>query len=69
MSRFYTIQENGKPLEEIESMEVCKWRINEVCCNDESDCVADFPDPREMCYEDNSERCQYFEKEDGIINK
>ena len=70
MSRYLTYKENGKHLEEIESMKVCKWRINEVCCNGICSCVGDYPYPSERCYEDNyAERCQHFEKEDGIINK
>lgn len=32
MSRYLTQKEDGTYLEEIESMEVCKWKINEVCC-------------------------------------
>ena len=33
MSRFLTKNEDGTYLEEIESIEVCRWRINEVCYN------------------------------------
>jgi len=49
MSRFLTSNLDGTYLEEIESMEVCKWKINEVCCNDKSPCLADYPYPREKC--------------------
>ena len=72
MSRHLTQKEDGTYLEEIESMEVCKWKINEVCCNDKSDCVGDYPYPYNMCEIDkNGENwiCGCFEKEDGIINK
>ena len=60
--------ENKKHKESIESMEVCKWRINEVCCNDKSSCVADYPYPSDICYENCKYRCKHFEKEDGRIN-
>lgn len=64
MSRFLT-QENGKFIEEIESMNVCRWRINEVCCNDKSEYLADYPYP--MCECSSKKDCEFFEKEDGII--
>ena len=65
MSRFLTQKDDGTYLEEIESMEVCKWRIDDVCCNESSPDLADYPYPREKC-EGN---CRYFEKEDGIIKE
>lgn len=46
MSRFLTRNPDGTYLEEIESMEVCKWKINEVCCNENSPDLADYPYPR-----------------------
>lgn len=65
MSRFLTKNEDGTYLEEIESMEVCKWKINEVCCNDRSPDLADYPYPSNKC--ESKEKCKFFEKEDGII--
>lgn len=65
MSRFYTIEKDGVSLEEIESMEICKWRVNEVCCNGDCGYVADFPYPHCKCK--SKKDCDYFEKEDGII--
>ena len=65
MSRFLTQKDDGSYLEEIESMEVCKWRINEVCCNDDCENVADYPYPYCKC--ENKEQCSCFEKEDGVI--
>ena len=67
MSRFLTKIENDETIIEIESMEVCKWKINEVCCNDKCEYLGDYP-LREICYIDIKDRCEYFEKEDGIIN-
>lgn len=67
MSRFLTINPDGTFLEEIESMEVCKWRINDVCCNDKSPDLADYPYPREKC--EGKEGCKHFEKENGIIEE
>ena len=65
MSRFIIKNEDGTYLEEIESMERCKWRINEVCCNEKCDCCGDYPCPSFMCEDDDI--CGCFEKEDGIL--
>lgn len=67
MSRFIT-EKDGKIVEEIESMEVCKWNINEVCCNDKSDCLGDYPYPSFICQKDKK-ICEYFEEEDGKVEK
>ena len=63
MSRFLTKNEDGTYLEEIESMEECKWKINEVCCNDSSYYCCDFPGE---CTEKEHYNC--YEKENGVIN-
>lgn len=60
MSRFLTSMKNGTYLEEIESMEECKWRINDVCCNENSEFLGDY-----YCEAKKNRKC--FEKEDGII--
>lgn len=65
MSRFLTQKKDKTYLEEIESMEVCKWRINDICCNDKCDCLGDYPFPSSMCEDENW--CACFEKEDGKI--
>lgn len=39
----------------------CKYLINEVCCNGDSPCVADYPSPYCKC--ESKEDCKYFEKE------
>lgn len=65
MSRFLTKKEDGTYLEEIESMEVCKWRINDVCCNESSQYLADYPYP--FCECRDKKYCEYFEKEDGKL--
>ena len=62
MSRF-AMQVNGIWIEEIESMEVCKHKINDVCCNEDCEELGSY------VYCDNIKRCEYFEEEDGIINK
>jgi len=67
MSRYLTQKEDGTYLEEIESMDMCKWKINEVCCNGECEYVADYPYPYCKC--ESKEDCQYFEKEDGIVKE
>lgn len=65
MSRFLTENKDGTYLEEIESMEVCRWRINDVYCFDKSPDLGDYPYPREKC--ESKEGCRCFEKENGII--
>lgn len=64
MSSFLEYVSNGEYHKEIESMEICKWRINDVCCNDKCEFLADFPYPREICDINNDKRCKYFEKEE-----
>lgn len=60
MSRFLTRLKDGTMLEEIESMEECKWRINDVCCNDSSEFLGDY-----YCKSELKRPC--FEAEDGIV--
>ena len=67
MSRFITKKEDGTYLEAIESMEVCKWKLNEVCCNEKSVYLADYPSP--FCKCASIKDCDFFEKEDGIIEE
>jgi len=61
MSSFLTKNENGDYVRSIESDYICKWKINEVCCNDKSEFVADYPSPFCKCESKND--CKYFEKE------
>jgi len=63
MSRFVTKTDKGY-IEEIESMEVCKYRINEVCCNDKCEHLGDW-----FFSCDDKNKCECFEKEDGIIER
>ena len=63
MSRFVTKTDNGY-IEEIESMEVCKHSINDVCCNGMCDCVGHYRMGLDCTTQDG---CDDFEKEDGII--
>lgn len=65
MSRFLTRKEDGTYLTEIESMDLCKWLINDVCCNDKCDCLGDFSYPRSICEDEYG--CGCYEKEDEII--
>lgn len=43
----------------------CKWLYNQVCCNDKSEFLADYPYPRCKCEDDTY--CKCFEKEDGKV--
>ena len=65
MSRWLDRNPDGTYKEEIESMELCKWMINEVCCNEQSEYLADYP--HSYCKCENEKDCKYFEKEDGVI--
>lgn len=61
MSSFLSRNEDRKYKKEIESVNICKWKINEVCVNDKSEYLADYPSP--FCKCENKEQCKYFEKE------
>lgn len=65
MSRWIDRLPDGTYKTEIESMEVCKWKYNEICCNDKSTDLADYPYPSSKC--ENKQGCRYFEKEDGKV--
>ena len=62
MSSWLDKDENGNYIKQIESIDICKWKINEVCCNDKSEYLADYPYP--FCKCESLEDCKYFEKED-----
>lgn len=62
MSSFLIKNKNGECEKEIESMEICKWKINEVCCNDKSEYLADYPSP--FCKCESKKDCNFFEKEE-----
>lgn len=62
MSRWLDKLEDETYKIEIESMDICKWRINEICCNDKCEELGDYPYPAKC---ESKEKCEYFEKEDG----
>lgn len=62
MSRFLTKKEDGTYLEEIETLEVCRWRINDVCCSPTSRFAGDV-----YCECTSKEERECFVKEDGVI--
>lgn len=61
MSSYLSKDENGNYIKEIESMDICKWKINEICCCDKSPYLADYPSP--FCKCESIKDCKYFEKE------
>ena len=63
MSSFLSRNNEGTYKKEIESIDICKWKINEVCCNDSSEYLADYPYPNCKC--ESKKQCKYFEKEYG----
>lgn len=62
MSSFLYKNEKDEYIKEIESLDICKWKINEVCCNDKSEYLADYPYPYCKC--ESIKDCKYFERED-----
>ena len=62
MSSFLIKNKNGEYEKEIESLDICKWKINEICCNDRSKYLADYPSP--FCKCESKENCNFFEKEE-----
>ena len=56
MSSFLSRNEDGTYRKDIESMDICKWKINEVCCNDECEYLADYPYPSCKC--ENKKQCK-----------
>lgn len=63
MSRFVT-RVGDEFVEEIASMDECKHKINDVCSNEECDCLGSYT-YRFNC--GDKDICGCFEKEDGII--
>lgn len=51
-------RENDKLHERVKNPDECVWLYDEVCCNDSSEWLADFP--KEFC-----KQCRYFVKERG----
>lgn len=47
----------------VDDINKCKWLCDYVCCNDESECLADYPTHK--C--ESIEECELFEEEDGIV--
>ena len=66
MSSFLTKNNDGTYIKKIERVDVCKWKINEICCNDKSPYLADYPSL--FCECKSKKDCMFFEKEDGVIN-
>lgn len=58
MSRTIEELSDGTYHEEIADYDACRHMYNEVCCNDKSEWLADYPG--EYC-----EECPYFEVEDN----
>lgn len=56
MSRHIEQKENGEWIETITNYDECRWLYDEVCVNDSSEWLADFP--LDWCKE-----CRYFKKE------
>lgn len=63
MSRYIEVHTGlGLVKETITSMDECRRLVNEVCCNELSDACGGLVDSR-FC----NNKCEHFEKEDGII--
>lgn len=62
MSSFLSKNEKGQYIKFYDDLRECKWKINEVCCNDKSEYLADYPSP--FCKCESKKDCIYFEKEE-----
>lgn len=58
MSRWIEELSNGTYKEKIVDLQECKHMYNEVCCNDKSEWLADYPDSQNDC-----KKCKLFESE------
>lgn len=63
MSRWMEKGSDGVIRQGIISMDECRYLIDDVCCNDQSEQCCDFPHPIEYC----KKRCPHFTKEDGAL--
>lgn len=61
MSRYLETNNDGEHIETLADMDQCKHMINEICCNADADCVADYPTETDCLF------CPYFTKEDGML--
>lgn len=66
MSRYITRNDDGTVEEEIASMELCKWLMNDICCNEKCDTLGWCVSPTSIC--ESKYGCGCFEKEDGVID-
>jgi len=58
MSKWLELDADGNYHESLAFPDECKHKINEVCCEAQSELVADFPS------EEDCERCPFYEEED-----
>lgn len=58
MSRYL----DDKCQEEIANMDECRFLVDEVCCNPDSDQCCDYPHPEYCLY-----CCPHLTKEDGVL--
>ena len=61
MSRWIGSASDGGHKVTIADMDECKYMYDEICCNDESEHCCCY------AFKDDCERCELFEKEDGVI--
>lgn len=62
MSRWLEDDGNGGLREVLADITECRYLIDDVCCNDQSEQCCDFPH-HEYC----SQRCPHFTKEEGLL--
>lgn len=60
MSRYLQQRIDGAWEEMLEDMNKCSYLIDDVCCNDNSEHLGDFPD------DEDCETCHHFKAEDGM---
>ena len=62
MSRWMEKGSDGVIRQGIVSMDECRYLIDEVCCNPDSDQCCDYPHPEYCLY-----CCPHRTKEDGLL--
>ena len=58
MSKWITQLDDGTYEVVLDDKYKCKWMYNEVCCNDQSEILADYP------WNGECKKCKLFEREE-----
>jgi hypothetical protein len=67
MSKFLLKDKDGSYRKKIESLDICKYRINEICCNENSKYYRYYPYPYCKC--ENIMQCKFYQEEHKLTTK